>query len=142
MFKSFYDETTSKTANWYFYYDSSDRLTEVRYTPDSSISSTYSVFQLFWLGGHSTLYWQIDYPSVTTSKRYTSTDETGRIYELVRRRETQRSIGELTPAPGVKIRSLILVLARSSSRYCSQDSTRMRKKLRMRMTAQQFTESA
>ena len=83
VFKSFYDETSTKTATWFFYYDPSDRLTEVRYTPDTSASSTYSLFQLFWIGDRLTLYWQVDYPSVTTSKRYTSTDETGRIYELV-----------------------------------------------------------
>jgi RHS repeat-associated protein len=60
-----------------------NRLTEVRYTPDTSASSTYSLFQLFWLENRLVLYWQVDYPSVTTSKRYVSTDETGRPYELV-----------------------------------------------------------
>jgi hypothetical protein len=39
-----YDETTLKTATWFFYYDAIDRLTEVRYTPDISSSSTYSFF--------------------------------------------------------------------------------------------------
>lgn len=29
VFKSFYDETTLKTAQWFFYYDTFDRLTEV-----------------------------------------------------------------------------------------------------------------
>ena len=83
VFKSFYDETTAKTATWYFYYDPMNRLSEVRYTPDTSASSTYSSFQLFWLEHRLVLYWQVDYPSVTTSKRYVSTDETGRPYELV-----------------------------------------------------------
>ncbi len=78
VYKSFYDETSTKTATWFFYYDPYDRLTEVRYTPDASTSSTYSVFQLFWLADRLTFYWQTDYPSVTTSKRYVATDEAGR----------------------------------------------------------------
>jgi RHS repeat-associated protein len=58
-------------------------LTEVRYTPDISAPSTYSMFQLFWLKDRLTLYWQTDYPSVTTSKRYVSTDETNRPIDMV-----------------------------------------------------------
>lgn len=46
MFKSFYDETTLKTAKWCFYYDALDRQTEVRYTPDTSAASTYTFLQL------------------------------------------------------------------------------------------------
>ena len=79
VYKSFYDETTAVTSQWYFYYDSQDRLTEVQYTPNTSSSSTYSVFQLFWLGQRMVAYWETDYPGPTTSKRYTATDESGRI---------------------------------------------------------------
>ncbi|MBA3404530.1 MAG: RHS repeat-associated core domain-containing protein, partial [Gemmatimonadaceae bacterium] len=78
VFKSFYDETTLKTATWFFYYDPYDRLVEVRHTPDASASATYSLFQLVWLGDKLVLYWQTDYPSVTTSKRYVQTDESQR----------------------------------------------------------------
>jgi hypothetical protein len=65
-----------------FYYDPLDRLTEIRYTPSTASSSTYTVFQLLWLGGRLTGYWQTDYPSATTSKRYVATDETGRPMEM------------------------------------------------------------
>ena len=82
VFKSFLDSTSSKEAQWFFYYDALDRLSEVRHTPDVSVPSTYSVFQLFWLGDRLVLYWQTDYPSVTTSKRYVGTDETGRPLEM------------------------------------------------------------
>lgn len=83
VFKSFYNETTLKTATWFFYYDALDRLREIKYTPDTSASSTYSVFQLIWLGDKLVLYWQTDYPSVTTSKRYVSTDETNRPIDMM-----------------------------------------------------------
>src|SRR5262249_35257266 len=33
VFKSFSDNATNKQAQWFFYYDSSDRLSEIRYTP-------------------------------------------------------------------------------------------------------------
>ncbi len=82
VFKSFYDESTTKTAEWFFYYDAVDRLTEVRYTPDISSSGTYSVFQLFWLGNTIVAYWQTDAPSSTVSKRYVVSDELGRPLQL------------------------------------------------------------
>ena len=82
VFKSFFDESTSKMATWFFYYDALNRLAEVRYTPDTSASSTYTVFQLVWLEDRLVLYWQIDYPSATTSKRYVATDETGRPLDM------------------------------------------------------------
>lgn len=85
VFKSFYDETTQKTATWFFYYDAQDRLTEVRYTPDSSVSGTYSIFDLFWLKQKLVLYWEGDYVSSslsTTSKRYVASDETDRPIQL------------------------------------------------------------
>jgi RHS repeat-associated protein len=83
VFKSFQDETTLKTTTWFFYYDALDRLTEIRHTPDASVSTTYSLFQLVWLGDKPVLYWQTDYPSVTTSKRYVSTDESNRPVDMM-----------------------------------------------------------
>ena len=83
VFKSFYNETTLKTATWFFYYDALDRLTEIKYTPDTSAASTYSLFQLVWLGDKLVLYWQTDYPSATTSKRYVSTDEMNRPVDMM-----------------------------------------------------------
>ena len=85
VFKSFKDESTGKQAQWFFYYDIEDRLTEVQYTPDISVLGTYSFFQLFWLGNKLVLYWQSDYVSSTlsaTSKRYVASDETDRPIQL------------------------------------------------------------
>jgi RHS repeat-associated protein len=81
--KSFHDETSGKVATWFFYYDPLDRLSEVRYTPDTATPATYQVFQLFWLGDRLVAYWQTDYPTVTTSKRYVGTDETGRPIDMI-----------------------------------------------------------
>jgi YD repeat-containing protein len=84
VFKSFYDNVSGKTATWFFYYDALDRLSELRYTPDISAAPPvpYSVFQLHWLGDRMVMYWQTDYPAVTTTKRYTATDETGRPHDM------------------------------------------------------------
>jgi RHS repeat-associated protein len=82
VFKSFYDETTAKTADWFFYYDADSRLTEIRYTPDISVSGTYSTFQLFWLGGKLVFYLQTDQPTGAVSKRYVAADETDRPMQL------------------------------------------------------------
>jgi RHS repeat-associated protein len=82
VFKSFRDASTGVQAHWFFYYDAVDRLTEVRYTPNISSPSTYSLFHLSWLGDRLVHYWQTDYPSVTTSRRYVGTDETGRPLDM------------------------------------------------------------
>ncbi|MEO8698736.1 MAG: hypothetical protein ABI867_01800 [Kofleriaceae bacterium] len=81
--KSFLDNSTSKVSTWFFYYDAHDRLSEIRYTPDTASSGTYSVFQLFWLIDRLILYWQTDYPSTTTSKRYVGTDESQRPVDMI-----------------------------------------------------------
>lgn len=83
VYKSFFDETTLQTSVWFFYYDAVDRLVEIRYTPDVSVSTTYQIWQLLWLGNRLTAYWQTDYPSATTSKRYVGTDETGRPVDMI-----------------------------------------------------------
>ena len=84
VFKSYYDETTTKTAQWFFYYDPMNRLVEVNYTPDTSVTTTYSVFQFFWLDQKLMAYWETDTTSSgsTTEKRYVASDETDRPTQL------------------------------------------------------------
>jgi hypothetical protein len=82
VWKMLQNTVTGTTALTYFYYDPLGRLTEVRHTPDGASPSTYSLFQMIWLGDRLTAYWQTDYPSVTTSKRYVVTDETNRPVEM------------------------------------------------------------
>ncbi len=82
VMKTFKDASTGLTAQWFFYYDAADRLTEVRHTPSIASPSTYSVFQLLWLGDRVALYWQTDLPSSTTSRRYIATDETDRPIDM------------------------------------------------------------
>ena len=82
VYKSFFDNTTSKFATWFFSYDGNNRLVEVTYTPDTASPSSYSVFQMFWLRDRLVLYWQVDYPSTTTSRRYVGTDESGRPIDM------------------------------------------------------------
>lgn len=82
--KSFTDTTAPKTATWFFYYDSRDRLTEIEYTPDTSASTTHSTFELLRLQDRLSMYWQSDWisGSLTTSRRYVGTDETGRAIDM------------------------------------------------------------
>jgi RHS repeat-associated protein len=82
VFKSFFDNATGVQAQWFFYYDAADRLTEIRYTPNIASPSTYTVYQLAWLGDRLVLYWQTDFPASTTTKRYVDTDETARPLEM------------------------------------------------------------
>jgi RHS repeat-associated protein len=82
VFKSFLDNVTGVQAQWFFYYDAVDRLTEIRYTPNITSSSTYTLYQLFWIGDRPVLYWQTDFPSNSTTKRYVGTDEMDRPIEM------------------------------------------------------------
>ncbi len=82
VFKSFTNVRTGAQAQWFFYYDVHDRLVEVRHTPNTGSSGTYSVFQLFWLQNRLASYWQTDYPSAATSKRYVGTDESERPIDM------------------------------------------------------------
>ena len=82
VFKSFLDNATSVQAQWFFYYDASDRLAEIRYTPNTASPATYSLFQIFWLGTRPVMYWQTDYPAATATKRYIDTDEIDRPLEM------------------------------------------------------------
>lgn len=82
VYKSIYDETTGVTAQWFFYYDAFDRLSEIRYTPNTASPSVYTTFDVIRLGARIVSFVQIDQPSGTVSKRYVATDETGRIQKL------------------------------------------------------------
>ncbi len=83
VYKAFHNQELDTTASYFFYYDPLDRMTEVRYTPDTSVPTTYTLFQLFWLDDRLVLYWQTDYPSATTSRRYVGTDETNRPIDML-----------------------------------------------------------
>ncbi|MCB9564126.1 MAG: RHS repeat protein [Kofleriaceae bacterium] len=80
VFKSYV--SGGSEAQWFFYYDLDDRLVEVRYTPNISSPSTYTIFQFYWMGERPVAYWQIDYPSVTTTRRYYVADDDNRVLEV------------------------------------------------------------
>jgi RHS repeat-associated protein len=81
VFKQFLDTSTNAKAQWFFYYDPLDRMTEVRYTPNTATPTTFTTFQLFWLGDRLVAYWQTD-SGGATSKRYVATDEMGRPIDM------------------------------------------------------------
>jgi YD repeat-containing protein len=69
------------TAQWFFYYDTEDRLIEVKHTPNIASSSIYSLYQFHWMETRPIAYWQTDYPSVTTSRRYLYSDAGDKVLE-------------------------------------------------------------
>jgi RHS repeat-associated protein len=85
VFKSFFDETDVKTAQWFFYYDARDRLSEVRYTPNTTVPADTTTFQLYWLEGRMVMYYQTDVIAgvTTVTKRYVGLDESGRPVDMV-----------------------------------------------------------
>ncbi len=79
VFKSY--SAGGSEAQWFFYYDLEDRLIEVKHTPNISSPSTYSIYQFYWVGRRAIAYWQIDYPAVTTTRRFLHSDESDRVLE-------------------------------------------------------------
>lgn len=69
-------------AQWFFYYDIKDRLIEIKHTPDIDDTSTYTVFQIFWVQQRPVAYWQLDYPGATATRRYYHSDHQGRPLEV------------------------------------------------------------
>jgi RHS repeat-associated protein len=84
IFKSVLDEDSTDEAHWFFYYDQFDRLIEIKHVPDIDSSSTYTVFQFYWIDNQPVAYWQIDDAggSPTTTRRYWHTDEINRPLEV------------------------------------------------------------
>ncbi len=83
IFMSFLDTTANPDteAQWFYYYDQYDRLIQAKHTPNVATSTTYSVYQWYWLGQTAFLYYQLDYVSdslQTTTRRYLYGDERGR----------------------------------------------------------------
>ena len=79
VFKDYTEGST--TAHYFFYYDLDDRLIEIKHTPNISLSSTYSLFQFHWIGSRPAIYYQTDYPSVTTTRRYLYSDDQHRVLD-------------------------------------------------------------
>lgn len=82
IFKSYENETTGQVSHWFFYYDLYDRLIETKHVPDTASSSTYTLYQHYYIGDRPIAYWQIDYPSATTTKRYIHSDQMNRPLEV------------------------------------------------------------
>jgi hypothetical protein len=51
---------------------------EVKHIPDIDSSSSYSIYQFFWVGDRPVAYFQIDYPGATTTRRYFHADDINR----------------------------------------------------------------
>jgi RHS repeat-associated protein len=82
-FRSFVDSDATCGGNpceaqTFYFWDRFDRLIQTKHTPDIATSNTYSIFQWYWLGDLAFLYYQIDYPAATTTRRYLHHDEMGR----------------------------------------------------------------
>lgn len=75
--QTFYDD-----VHWFYYYDHRDRLIEVKHVPDTSASSTYSIYDFYWFEDRPLAYYQHDLPARTLTRRYVHADELGRPLEV------------------------------------------------------------
>ncbi len=81
--KTYTDATGGgQTSQTFYYYDPLNRVTEIKYTPNIASSSTYSIYQVAWLGNRAVAMTETDFPSGTISRRYNVTDETDRVIAM------------------------------------------------------------
>jgi RHS repeat-associated protein len=77
MFKSLLDTTAvpNVESQFFYYYDLHDRLIEIKYTPNITDSSTYQVWQIYWIGSRPVANFQTTYPAASLVRRYFHTDD-------------------------------------------------------------------
>jgi hypothetical protein len=59
-----------------------DRLIEVKVVPNIADTSTYTVYNFYWLGEHPVASWATSFPSATTARYFMHTDEANRVLEV------------------------------------------------------------
>ena len=76
VFKSLLDTTATPNveSQYFYYYDLSDRLIEIKYTPDITDSSTYQIWQLYWIGSRPVAIFETTYPAASVARRFFHTD--------------------------------------------------------------------
>lgn len=74
FFKSILDETTDNEEQLFYYYDLDDRIIEVVQTPDMDDTSTYTVYQFYWIGQRPVAWVQTNYPGATGNRRFLMAD--------------------------------------------------------------------
>ncbi len=78
-----YNTTTGLKSQWFYYYDPQDRIIEIKYVPDISATSTYSLYQFYWLDKRLVSYFGTDSPSGTTGRFFAHSDESNRPLEIM-----------------------------------------------------------
>jgi RHS repeat-associated protein len=76
VFKSILDTTPNPDveAQYFYYYDPQNRLIEIKYTPNITDSSTYQIWQLYWLASRPVAIFQTSYPGATVVRRFLHSD--------------------------------------------------------------------
>jgi YD repeat-containing protein len=70
-------------SQWLYYWDPEDRLIEVRYVPNMSSPTTYSIYQFYWLGNRLVSYFGTTYPDGNVARYFAHSDEHNRPLEVM-----------------------------------------------------------
>lgn len=81
--RHFHDTTSGLKSQWFYYYDVEDRLIEIKYTPNLTDTSTYSMYQFYWLRNRLVSYFGTSYPAATTARYFVHSDEANRPLEVM-----------------------------------------------------------
>ena len=73
--RHFHNTSTGLKSQWFYYYDVQDRLFEVKYTPNLSDLTTFSIYQFYWLDKRPVASFATNYPAGTTGRFFVHADE-------------------------------------------------------------------
>lgn len=79
VYRQFSYPVLGQSYMWWFYYDTEDRLSEVKY---SNGGTAFTTFQFYWLGRRPVAFVATDSPSGTVARYFIHADETNRPLEV------------------------------------------------------------
>ena len=82
VYRSYKDLTGGGESRTFYYWDVNDRLIEVKHTPLISDSTTFSIYDFYWLGARPVAQWTTNFPAATTARYFMHADEANRVLEM------------------------------------------------------------
>jgi YD repeat-containing protein len=82
VFRSWYRSSDGFQNQTFYYYDLNDRLIEVKVLPNAADTSTYTIYDFYWLGHRPVAMWATSFPGSTTARYFMHADDSNRVLEV------------------------------------------------------------
>jgi hypothetical protein len=82
VFRSLVTLSSGDESHTFYYYDVNDRLIEIKVVPNITDTSTYTIYNFYWLGSRPVAMWATSFPNATTARYFVHADEADRVLEV------------------------------------------------------------